>query len=236
MIRTNNFASCTSTLTAVITAITFIIAFFTIPRSGPLCVDSCFGYPYTESISRFPTDYIWMYLAIAGLFLYIVFINYIKQYAIEDNKKIYAQIGLTLGAMSALTLLANYFIQLSVVQQSLLGGELEGIALISQYNPHGIFIALEELGYILMSLSFLFMAPIFYKNKLERAVRYIFTGNFMLATISFLVISILYGINREYRFEIAIITINWITLIVSGILIGVIFKRSEKYTEIDSKL
>ena len=29
-----------------------------------------------------------------------------------------------------------------------------------QYNPHGVFIALEEPGYLVMSLSFLFMAPV----------------------------------------------------------------------------
>lgn len=32
-------------------------------------------------------------------------------------------------------------------------GETEGITLLTQYNAHGIFIALEELGYLLMSLS-----------------------------------------------------------------------------------
>jgi len=40
-----------------------------------------------------------------------------------------------------------------------------------QYNPHGVFLALEELGYLLMSLSFLFMAPVFAgRSRLESAV------------------------------------------------------------------
>ncbi len=33
-------------------------------------------------------------------------------------------------------------------------GEKEGISLLTQFNPHGIFIALKEVGYLLMSLSF----------------------------------------------------------------------------------
>jgi quinol-cytochrome oxidoreductase complex cytochrome b subunit len=137
--------------------------------------------------------------------------------------------------MSALLLLADYFIQISVIQPSLLRGELEGIALISQYNPHGIFIALEELGYILMSVAFLFMAPVFFRNRLEKAVRYIFTANFALTLIAFIVFSVLYGTNREYRFEIAVIAISWLTLISSGILLSMIFRRSGQFQKIGSE-
>jgi hypothetical protein len=32
-----------------------------------------------------------------------------------------------------------------VVQPSLLSGESEGLAIISQYNPHGVFIAMQDL-------------------------------------------------------------------------------------------
>jgi hypothetical protein len=42
---------------------------------------------------------------------------------------------------------------------SLMNGQAQGIALLTQYNPYGVFIVLEELGYLLMSLSFLFLAP-----------------------------------------------------------------------------
>jgi hypothetical protein len=37
----------------------------------------------------------------------------------------------------------DYFIQLTVVQPSVLQGKVDGLLLWSQYNPHGIFIALE---------------------------------------------------------------------------------------------
>jgi hypothetical protein len=223
----NRFPSYAGILTTVMTAVTFVFAFLAVPRSGPLCNNSCFSYPYAESISRFPADYIWMYLALAWLIIYTVLVVCIHRYA-DSPRKIFSQIGLSFALMSALILLADYFIQISVVQPSLLHGELNGIALISQYNPHGIFIALEELGYTLMSIAFLFMAPVFFKNKLEKAVRSIFMANFVLTFLSFIIFSVLYGINREYRFEIAVIAINWLTLIPSGILLSIIFKMKSQ--------
>lgn len=214
-----------SILTGAVTVVTFIVAYLTEPLSGPFCINSCFEYPYLDIASRFPADYIWMYFAIVWLLLYITFMTCLYFYT-PDERKLFGQIGLSFATMSTLILLVNYFVQLSVVQPSLLNGEYEGIALITQYNPHGIFIAIEELGFILMSLSFLFMAPIFSKNKLERVIQSIFIGNFALTAISFIAISIFYGINREYRFEVAIMSINWITLIISSIPIGIILRRS----------
>ena len=55
-------------------------------------------------------------------------------------------------------LLGGYFVQFSMVPVSLMNGQSEGIALLTQYNPYGVFIVLEELGYLLMSLSFVFLA------------------------------------------------------------------------------
>ena len=53
-------------------------------------------------------------------------------------------------------------------------GENEGIALLTQYNGHGIFIALEELGYITMSISLFFLAPVFSSSiRLEKSLRWI---------------------------------------------------------------
>lgn len=228
MIMNNRIGFYTSILTGTATIITFIVAYLTEPLSGPFCVaNSCFKYPYLDIASRFPADYIWMYCAIVWLLLYLVFMTCIHYYA-DGEKKMLSQVGLSFAIMSALILLGNYFIQLSVVQPSLLNGEFYGIALITQYNPHGIFIALEELGFILMSIAFLFMAPVFTKGKLEKAIRSIFIGSFVLTVITFILISIFYGMHREYRFEVAVMSINWLTLIVSSILIGIMFRRSEK--------
>ena len=73
----------------------------------------------------------------------------------------YGQIGLSFALLSAGVLLGDYFVQFSVVPVSLMNGQTEGIALLTQYNPYGAFIVLEELGYLLMGLSFAFLAPVF---------------------------------------------------------------------------
>jgi hypothetical protein len=120
----------------------------------------------------------------------------------------------------------GYFVQFSVVPISLMNGETEGITLLTQYNAHGVFIVLEELGYLLMSLSFLFMAPVFVnKNRLESAVRWVFAVSFILTVIAFTLISFNYGLDRQDRFEVAVISINWLVLIINGVLLSIVFKR-----------
>ncbi len=34
-----------------------------------------------------------------------------------------------------------------------------------QYNPHGLFIALEEIGYVMMAVSFFAVAPVFFGER-----------------------------------------------------------------------
>ncbi len=209
---------------SVLAVITFAIAIFTPPLSGPLCRSSCFQYPFTEIASRFPRDYLWMYPAIILTLIYLILMISLH-YRSPQEKKIFSHIALSLAIFSAAVLISDYFLQVSIIQPSLINGETDGIAILTQFNSHGVFIALEELGYILMSLSFLFIAFTFSKNKLEKAVRWTLLANFILTFLSFLVFSAIYGINREYLFEVAAISINWITLIVSGILLTLIFRR-----------
>lgn len=152
----------------------------------------------------------------------------IHQYASQD-KKVFSQIGLTFAVISASVLLIDYFVQLSVIQPSLLNGETDGIPILTQFNPHGLFIALEDLGYFMMSIAFLSIAPVFSgKNKVEKAIRWIFIINFILTMGSFILISAIYGIFREYRFEVAAISFDWLALIISGILLSIVFRRAIK--------
>lgn len=141
--------------------------------------------------------------------LFVVFMVCIHQHALSV-KKIYSTVALALGMMSSTTLLIVYFVQVSVIQPGLLNGETEGIAMLSQYNPHGVFIAIEELGYLLMSFAFLFAAPVFGSTtKAEKAVRFTFLANFVLVMAA-----LIYYIHREYRFEVVVISLDWLALIV----------------------
>jgi hypothetical protein len=88
--------------------------------------------------------------------------------------------------------------QFSVIPASLINGETEGIALLTQYNPHGVFIALEELGYFMMSFSFLFIAPVFANNnRIEKSIRWIFIMAFIITIVAFVSVTIKHGIVSE---------------------------------------
>lgn len=224
----NRLGFYSSISTLVLTLITFGIAIFTPPLSGPYCkAASCYAYPYLDIASRFPRDYYWMYPAMLLMISYLVMMVCIHRWALEE-KKIYSQIGLYFALMSAFILIADYFVQLSVIQPSLLNGETDGVSMLTQYNPHGIFIVLEELGFMLMSISFLFMAFVFSSGKLEKAIRWTFVSAFVLTIGSFIAYSVIYGINREYRFELASISFNWLALIMSGALLANLFNRKNK--------
>jgi hypothetical protein len=136
---------------------------------------------------------------------------------------------LLFSILSATILVFDYYVQIFVIQASIVKGEFDGIAILTQYNPHGIFIAMEEIGYMIMSLTFLCLVPVFSNNnKLEKAIRWLFLLSFILTIFSFVLISVIHGIRREYRFEIAIITIDYFTLIIAGILLSKLFRKNDK--------
>jgi hypothetical protein len=212
-------------LTTVFAAVSFAFAIATPPISGPFCQSGCVTYPYANVASYVSHDYIWMYPGILLTPIFVALMVCIHYYA-HDDKKVFSLIGLSFALISAAVISIDYFIQLTVIQPSLLKGETEGLALFSQYNPHGIFIALEDLGYLMMSVAFLFAAAVFAGgNRLERAIRWLFTAVSLLAIGAFIVLSLIYGHNLEYRFEVLVITINWTALIVAGVLLGILFKR-----------
>jgi hypothetical protein len=160
--------------------------------------------------------------------VYVVLVASIHAQA-SPQKWVYGQIGLSFALLSAVVLLGDYFVQFSVVPISLMNGQTEGIALLTQYNPYGVFIVLEELGYLLMSLSFVFLAPVFaHQGSLASAVQWVFVAGFVLTTAFLVVISVYYGLERMDRFEIAAISIDWLVLVVNGILLSVLFRRRLK--------
>lgn len=221
----NQMGLYSSVFTALITMLTFGFAITAIPISGANCREGCIEYPYLDTVAQFPKDYRWMVPAMILMLAYVVWMVSIHAYAAQ-HRRVFSQVGLVFASMAALILLSDYFIQFSVVPISLMSGETEGITLLTQYNAHGIFIVLEELGYLLMSLSFVFIAPVFSNNnRLENSVRWIFIGGFVLAFVVLAIFSAIYGLDRQDRFEVAIISINWLVLIVNGILLSRVFKK-----------
>ena len=221
------FSFYISLLTGTLTTLTFGIAIATPPLSGPFCRTGCFHYPFLDIASRFPRDYIWMYPAIISTALYLILFVCINSLA-QNGRKIFSQCGLVFATISACTLFLDYFIQLSVIQPSVLNGEADGISLLSQFNPHGLFIAMEELGFLMMSLSFLCASPIFSIGRVEKAVRWIFIISFAATAISFILFTVFLGVHREYFFEITAISINWLALISASFLLSAVFKRKKR--------
>jgi hypothetical protein len=228
MANSNRFGYYSAILTTVITIVTFGFAMVAIPISGANCPGDCAEYPYLDTASQYPRDFLWMPLAITMVLAYVTLMVSIHFYA-PSRKKIFSQVGLSFALIAAAILAADYFVQFSAIPMSLINSETEGLAILIQYNPHGVFIALEELGYLVMSLSFLFVAPVFAnRSRLESAVRWIFVIAFVLAIVSLAAISISYGLDRQDRFEVVVLSIDWLVLIVNGVLLSVVFRRRLK--------
>jgi hypothetical protein len=213
-------------LTALLTIVSFAIAILTPPRSGPFCTSSCVAYPYNNTTAFFPRDYIWMFPAILLTPLFLIVCACAHSW-VAAERRIFTRIALLFAAIAASSITLNYFIQIQVIQPSLLHAETNGIAVFSQYNPHGIFIAMEDLGYLMMSAAFFFLgAALAADSCLGVAARWLLMVSSILAFVTFIVMSLYFGSNLEYNFEIVVITISWATLAAASILLSILFRRS----------
>lgn len=201
------------------TLITFGFALTAVPISGANAPNGGLPYPYLDTLMQYPKDYRWMFFALALIICYLILMQTLQAVALPEHK-LFGQISTKLATISGAILLVDYFLQLAVVPVSLMHNETNGLSLLTQYNPHGIFIALEELGYILMSLSFLAIAPIFYKkNSLDITIKWIFISTSIVNFLAFVAISIFYGLNRLDRFEVISLSICWLAIIVNSMLL-----------------
>lgn len=144
--------------TAAMTAVTFGVAVATPPISGSLCVQDCIDYPYLDTLERFPRDYLWMPLAIVLTLLYLALMASVHEFS-PSRRRLASRIALARAIVTTTVLVTTYFVQLTVVPASLAHSQTDGIALLTQHNPHGLFIALEEVGYLTMAPSLLGPPP-----------------------------------------------------------------------------
>jgi hypothetical protein len=204
MSTSNRVGLYSSILTVVMTVVTFSLAIIAIPNSGAGCREDCVEYPYLNTQSEFPGAYLWMPSAMVLVVVYVILVASIHAHA-NQHRKIYSQIGLSFALIAAAILLSDYF----------------------------VFIVLEELGCLLMSLSFLFLAPAFANEaRLASVVRWVFVAGFVLTIVFLVVISINHGLDRMDRFEIAAISIVWLVLVINGVLLSVLFRRQLKVSRV----
>lgn len=222
------FGYYSSFLLSILTLITFGFAMTAIPSVGPYCPENCMEYPFPDILLYYPRDYYWMYLAIFQLFAFVIFIV-TNHFIVNESKKLYTFLSISFALISSTVLLITYFTQFSVVPISVMKGEADGIALITQYNEHGLFIAMEELGYIAMSVALFFLAFAFSKSsRAERIIRIILISQLILTFTAFMFYTLKFGIERSYLFEVATITINWLVIIIVGMMIGLYYRKKLK--------
>jgi hypothetical protein len=180
-------------------------------------------YPYVGSFIK-TIDYVLFYPAFLLAPVFVVLLACIYHYT-HPARKIFSFIALLFGLIYAAIIIPDYFILWTVDLPSIINGQTANLSIISLYNPHGIFIALESLAYIMMSVSFLFLAPVFKGGRIEKALKWLFIIGFILAIGSYTFISLMkYDI---VVFEVGIIAINVTVLIASGILISILYWRAK---------
>ena len=215
----------TAILTVAVVAVFAALAVLTPPRAGPFCVTGCVTYPYVDVAQFIPGDYLWLVPGILLAPTFVVLMACIHAYAAEARKT-YSRIGLSFAVVYAVVILVDYFLQLTVVAPSLQAGETDGLSLFTQYDPHGLFIGLEALGYSMLTFALLFAAPVFTGGPVERVTRWLFGLSFVLAVVAFVGLALL-G-HDLVAFEVTVLLITWMVLIASGALLTVVFRRAGK--------
>jgi hypothetical protein len=131
---------------------------------------------------------------------------------------------MAITAASVLTV--DYGIQLGAVQPSLAAGRTEGLELFLMYDPSGIFIALEDVGYLMMALGFLSIGVAMEtRTRIGSVARWLLIGAGVLVPAVLVAFVARFGSDLQDRFEIVAISIDWSVLLVVGILVGVTARR-----------
>jgi hypothetical protein len=94
------------------------------------------------------------------------------------EKQIWSMLALVFAGVYAAVLAPLYYIEMTVVPYHLANGTTEGLALwLYEYHyPFNIPGALEAVGYVIVSLSFLFASQVFGRGRLQRWLRWTFVG------------------------------------------------------------
>jgi hypothetical protein len=148
-------------------------------------------------------------------------------FCVPQRGKPLTLLALCFATASAGLLTLDYFVQVLAVQPSLAHHEADGVAFLTQYNPHGAFLALEDLGYLMLAAAMLFAGA-----AVPRSIRpgyglcwlLLLAGG--LSFVTFIAMAAAFGSEMTLPFEIAVIVIQWPALIAIGILQALFFRRA----------
>ncbi|MGC5585040.1 hypothetical protein [Ornithinimicrobium sp. W1665] len=209
--------------TGALTLITFALALTALPDRVP--------YPFTDEViaAQWPGDYLWMYPAMVLMVLFVALVATVHERTAPE-RRVHSLLAVALAAIAAGVLLVDYWVQVTVLPVSLAKGQLDGWSMLTQYNPNGVFLALEELGYVLMSLALLSLVPALPTGtRPARVLRRLFVGSAVAVAVSFAVVTALEGPDRGDTFEILVISLVWLTLLVASPLLALVLRSPKEH-------
>jgi hypothetical protein len=226
--KARRFATWLAAITALAAALALGIGVFTPPRGGVLCTSGCIPYPYTGAAPYVVGDSLWIYPAIVMALGFVAVTASLHELA-PPGGRLAGLVALAFAVLAAGLLGGDYFVHLMVVVPSLARGEGAAMATLSMYNPHGIFIALENGGYFLMGVAFLATAgAVADTGRLGRAARWVFLVAGILAVGALAVFAAFFGSDLDVRYEVAAISIDYLGLAIGCTLLAVLFRRQRR--------
>ena len=215
--------------TAAVGVVSLVVSVSTPVRSGPWCNDGCVAYPYTDVAAFVPRDYLWIYPEVLLVLLFVVLAACLLHW-VPPQRRLSAAVAVCFAVIGAAVLVVDYGIQLTVLQPAVLSGQTEGLSALTMYNPRGVFIALENVGYAVFGVAFVFLGGALAggSSRRERAVRWVFIVGGVLILAALVLSAAIYRAELDYRFEVMSLSITWLVLIVSGTLLTVVFGRGRK--------
>jgi len=217
------FAAVAAAVTALAATLALGVGVLTPPRGGVLCTSGCIPYPYTAAAPYVAADSVWIYPAIVMVLGFVAVAASLHGLA-APARRAPALGALALSAIAAALLVGDYGVHLMVVVPSLAKGEGADVTLLSMYNPHGVFIALENAGYFTLGLAFLAAGmAIPGGGRLGRAARWTFLAAGGLAVGGLAVLGLSFGTDLDVRYEVFAISVDYLALIVGGALLAGLF-------------
>ena len=118
-------------------------------------------------------------------------------------RKVFSLVALCLATLAAAELILDYFVQITVLQPSLVKGRFD--------------------GWVMLTI----LIPVYSgEGRVPRAVRWLFGASLAAVALALVAVSVIHGGDRGDSFEIAVISVVWLTLIAAGPLRAAAFRRS----------
>jgi hypothetical protein len=109
--------------------------------------------------------------------LFVLLVSNIHDYAGQEKKAL-TRSALCFSIIFAALSSVHYFIQFTAVRMNMVQNNLQGLEQFIQLNPGSVIASVNMLGWtVFLGLASFFVAPVFSKGRLEKAIKYTFIAN-----------------------------------------------------------